>query len=150
MAPIALTIAGSDSGGGAGIQADLKAMSALGVYGASVITAVTAQNNERVYSINPIDTKILKDQLEALLAQYDFAAVKIGLLVSRELAYQVYLILAEAQLSNIVVDPVVQSSSGRMFLEHLQQLSHPGHFFSHRDPFLVRRVSFTELGPAHI
>ena len=78
----ALTIAGSDSGGGAGIQADLKAFSALGVFGMSVITAVTAQNTVEVRSVQNIETSMIKDQIEAVFDDIRVDAVKIGMLSS--------------------------------------------------------------------
>ena len=78
MAHIALTIAGSDSGGGAGIQADLKAMSALGVYGASVITAITAQNTQAVTAVHGVPLDVIAAQIDAVLSDLDVRAVKIG------------------------------------------------------------------------
>ncbi len=78
--PIALTIAGSDSGGGAGIQADLKAFSALSVYGASVITAVTAQNTCEVRAIHPVPPEVIAAQIDAVFDDLRVDAVKIGML----------------------------------------------------------------------
>ena len=80
MSEIVLTIAGSDSGGGAGIQADLKTFSALGVYGASVITAVTAQNTRSVTAVHPIPVDVIAQQIEAVLSDLDVKAIKIGML----------------------------------------------------------------------
>jgi len=113
-----LSISGSDPSGQAGVQADLEAIKDLGHRAFSVVTAVTAQNDERVYSINPVDTRVLNDQLRALLAQFEFDAVKVGLLATNELAYQVYRVLKEHELPNIVVDPVIRSSSGTVMLEN--------------------------------
>jgi hydroxymethylpyrimidine/phosphomethylpyrimidine kinase len=112
-----LTIAGSDPTGQAGIQADLETIRDLGHRGFSVITAVTAQNNQRVLSIGPVETRILKDQLQALFAEYEFAAIKIGLLSSQQLAYQIYRILNQKQLKNIVIDPVLKASCGSILVE---------------------------------
>lgn len=85
MANIALAIAGSDSGGGAGIQADLKAMSALGVYGASVVTAVTAQNTRAVTAVHAIPPEVVTAQIDAVLADLDVRAIKIGMLATPEI-----------------------------------------------------------------
>ena len=80
MTPIAVTIAGSDSGGGAGIQADLKTFSALGVYGASVITALTAQNTKGVTGIHDVPPDFIAAQIDAVFSDLDVSAVKIGML----------------------------------------------------------------------
>ena len=113
-----LSISGSDPSGQAGVQADLEAIRDLGHRAFSVVTAVTAQNDERVYSVNPVDTRVFNDQLRALLAQFEFDAVKVGLLATNELAYQVYRVLKEHKLQNIVVDPVICSTSGTVMLEN--------------------------------
>src|SRR5580704_12310362 len=81
-APIALTIAGSDSGAGAGVQADLKTFSALGVYGTTVITALTAQNTKGVFGIHEVPTDFITAQIVAVFSDFDVAAVKIGMLGS--------------------------------------------------------------------
>ncbi|MEX0284109.1 MAG: bifunctional hydroxymethylpyrimidine kinase/phosphomethylpyrimidine kinase [Paracoccaceae bacterium] len=115
MACIALTIAGSDSGGGAGIQADLKAMSALGVYGASVITAVTAQNTQAVTAVHGIPLDVISAQIDAVLSDLDVRAVKIGMLASPEIIHTV----AEALRGfsgPIVLDPVMIAKSGDALL----------------------------------
>src|SRR6266480_5158677 len=83
--PVALTIAGSDSGGGAGIQADLKTFASLGVHGASAITCVTAQNHNGVRAIQACDAKIVRQQIEAVLEEMPPAAVKTGMLFSSEI-----------------------------------------------------------------
>ena len=80
-----LTIAGSDSCGGAGIQADLKAMSAQGVYGMSVITAITAQNSMGVFAVQEVDLNIIKKQIEVLYEDIEISSVKIGMLSSSEI-----------------------------------------------------------------
>src|ERR1700680_4893226 len=84
--PIALTIAGSDSSGGAGVQADLKTFAALGVYGASVITALTAQNTEAVRAIELATPDMVAAQIDAVMEDFSVAAIKIGMLGSAEIA----------------------------------------------------------------
>ncbi|RVQ07546.1 bifunctional hydroxymethylpyrimidine kinase/phosphomethylpyrimidine kinase, partial [Sinorhizobium meliloti] len=84
MTAIALSIAGSDSGGGAGIQADLKTFSALGVYGASVITAITAQNTRGVTAVEDVSAEIVSAQMDAVFSDLDVKAVKIGMVSRRE------------------------------------------------------------------
>ena len=116
--PVALTIAGSDSGGGAGIQADLTTFAALGVHGTSAITALTAQNTrtvERVF-VTPID--MLEAQLRAVTDDLAVAAVKTGMLATTETMHLVASWAASGRLPNLVVDPVLVSSAGaRLFAE---------------------------------
>jgi len=112
--PVALTIAGSDSGGGAGIQADLKTFAALGVHGASVITAVTAQNPRRVLGVQPCQPEIVRKQLEAVFSEMKPAAVKTGMLYSAEIVSAVANFFSRRQL---IVDPVLVSSSGAPLLK---------------------------------
>lgn len=112
---IALTIAGSDSGGGAGIQADLKAFSALGVYGASVITAVTAQNTRTVTHIHDIPLDVVEGQIAAVLGDLDVAAIKIGMLSSPEIVAAVAAAL-EGYAGPLVLDPVIVAKSGAKLL----------------------------------
>jgi hydroxymethylpyrimidine kinase/phosphomethylpyrimidine kinase len=115
-APIAWTIAGSDPGGGAGIQADLKVMSAFGVHGSSVITALTAQNTQGVISSEPVSPAMLRAQLKALETDLPPAVIKTGMLGSAETVK----ILAEFFQSMdvpIVCDPVLQSTSGSDLLD---------------------------------
>lgn len=115
--PIALTIAGSDSGGGAGIQADLKAFSANGAYGASVVTAVTAQNTTSLSHVHAIPIDIVKAQITAVLDDLDVRAIKIGMLFSSELIFAVAEALKDYK-GNIVLDPVMISKSGNALLQH--------------------------------
>lgn len=117
--PIALTIAGSDSGGGAGIQADLKTFAALGVHGASVVTALTAQNTLGVRAIHCAPSQIVAAQIEAVLEDFAVAAIKIGMLGSAEIASVVAERLASQATRRvsgravfIVYDPVMIASSG--------------------------------------
>ncbi len=114
--PIALTIAGSDSGGGAGIQADLKAMSALGVYGASVITAVTAQNTRAVTAVEGISPGVIAAQIDAVLGDLDVSAIKIGMLATPGIIETVAKAL-EAYEGPIVLDPVMVAKSGDALLQ---------------------------------
>jgi hydroxymethylpyrimidine/phosphomethylpyrimidine kinase len=112
---VVLTIAGSDSGGGAGIQADLKTFAALGAYGVSVITAVTAQNTLGVTAIHPIPVDVVAAQLDAVLDDLPVAAVKVGMIGDPAVAE---LILSRAErLPNLVVDPVLVATSGARLAE---------------------------------
>ena len=113
--PVALTIAGSDSGGGAGIQADLKAMASFGVYGTSVITAVTAQNTIAVTAVQDILPEVVADQIAAVISDFDVKSIKIGMLSSSLLISTVAHALAEF-CGTIVLDPVMVSKSGDALL----------------------------------
>src|SRR5574338_386587 len=113
----ALTIAGSDSGGGAGIQADIKAMSANGVYAMSVLTAVTAQNTEEVTEIFELPVSIIAAQLDAAFDDFDVSAVKTGMLASSDIVHVVVAMLRTQAQPNLVVDPVMVSKSGRPLLK---------------------------------
>ena len=112
-----LTIAGSDSGGGAGIQADLKAMSANGVYGMSAITAITAQNTEEVTDVFELPILIIAAQIDAVFDDFDVAAVKTGMLSSAEIVSVVAKLLKPQNVTNLVVDPVMISKSGHSLLK---------------------------------
>jgi hydroxymethylpyrimidine kinase/phosphomethylpyrimidine kinase len=114
--PSALTIAGSDSGGGAGIQADLKTFAALGVHGTSVITCVTAQNPRKVLGVQPCSARIVQEQLEAVFSELRPAAVKSGMLYSAELIKTVSRFLRPLR-PKLVVDPVMVSTSGSRLLK---------------------------------
>ena len=111
-----LTIAGSDSGGGAGIQADLKTISANGCYGMTVITALTAQNTVGVTAIHPVPVHFVKQQMEAVLTDIGTDAVKIGMLFSPELIKCVADQLGSSKIKNIVLDPVMVATSGDKLL----------------------------------
>lgn len=108
----ALTIAGSDSGGGAGIQADIKTFSALGIYGTSVITAVTAQNTLGVTAVQDITPDIVQKQLDAVLSDIGADAIKIGMVSNSACIYVIADALKWYKCSNIVVDPVLLSTTG--------------------------------------
>ncbi|MBS3939836.1 MAG: bifunctional hydroxymethylpyrimidine kinase/phosphomethylpyrimidine kinase [Actinobacteria bacterium] len=114
---VALTIAGSDSGGGAGIQADLRAFGQFGVFGASVITAVTAQNTVGVTDVHVIPAATVTAQIDAVLGDLPVAAVKTGMLATAELVELVAARAAAGELSNLVVDPVLVSATGHRLLE---------------------------------
>ena len=114
---VALTIAGSDSGGGAGIQADLRAFGQFGVFGASVITAVTAQNTVGVTDVHVIPAATVTAQIDAVLDDLPVAAVKTGMLATAELVELVAARAAAGELPNLVVDPVLVSATGHRLLE---------------------------------
>jgi hydroxymethylpyrimidine/phosphomethylpyrimidine kinase len=111
-----LTIAGSDSGGGAGIQADLKTFTVLGTYGASVITALTAQNTLGVQGILPVDAAFVEQQLNAVLDDIGADAVKTGMLMNAEIVKVVAANLERRGMLNLVVDPVMVAKSGDRLL----------------------------------
>jgi len=115
--PIALTIAGSDSSGGAGIEADLKTFSALGVYGASVITALTAQNTKGVFAIHEVPGDFVAAQINAVFADLEIAAVKLGMLAHAAAIDVVAAALDRYRPANVVLDPVMVASSGERLLQ---------------------------------
>ncbi len=114
--PIALTIAGSDSSGGAGIEADLKTFSALGVYGACAVTAVTAQNTKGVFAIHDVPADVIAAQIDAVFADLDVGAVKIGMLATEPAIDAVAAALDRYRPRNVVLDPVMIASSGERLL----------------------------------
>ena len=115
-APTALTIAGSDSGGGAGIQADLKTFAALGVYGTSAVTAITAQNTERVSEVFELPPELVAAQIDAVISDIGADAVKIGMLSSAAIIEIVAAKVREHDLRPLVVDPVMVAKSGDRLL----------------------------------
>ena len=117
MQPVALTIAGSDPSGGAGIQADLKTFAAFGVYGCSVITAITAQNTQQVTGIEPVSAEMVRKQLEAVLSDIRPDVVKTGMLANADVIRAVASSLGAAQRIPLVVDPVMLSKSGDALLD---------------------------------
>ncbi len=112
-----LTIAGSDSGGGAGIQADIKSISANGVFAMSVVTAVTAQNTEEVTDVFELPTSIIAAQIDVVFDDFDVAAVKTGMLSSTAIVETVAKLLRPQNVTNFVVDPVMISKTGRALLK---------------------------------
>jgi hydroxymethylpyrimidine/phosphomethylpyrimidine kinase len=119
--PIALTIAGSDSGGGAGVQADLKTFAAFGVHGTSAIACLTAQNPKRVLGVEPCSPKMLRQQIEAIFEELPPAAVKTGMLFSAENISVVAKFFGHLPASilhpRLIVDPVMVSTSGARLLQ---------------------------------
>lgn len=115
--PVAMTIAGSDSGGGAGLQADLRAFAALGTFGTSIVTAVTAQNTAAVTDVHVLPVASIAAQLDAVLSDLPVAAVKTGMLATTEVVAFVAEQAGRGRLPNLVVDPVLVSASGHRLLE---------------------------------
>ena len=116
MTPIALTIAGSDPSGGAGIQADLKTFAALGVYGASAITALTAQNTQGVSGIHVVPAAFIAAQFDAVFADLDIGAVKIGMVAERAAIEAIAAGLERWRPKHVVLDPVMVATSGDRLL----------------------------------
>ncbi len=116
--PVALTVAGSDSGGGAGIQADLKTFHAFGVFGTSAVTAVTAQNTLGVWAVHPVPPDVVRAQIDAVFDDLRPRAMKSGMLGSAPLVEAVAEALARQAPLPYVLDPVMVASSGDRLLEH--------------------------------
>ena len=114
--PVALTIAGSDSGGGAGIQADLKTFAALGVHGTSAITAITAQNTMTVTDIFELPIEMITAQIEAVVSDLEVRAAKTGMLASSKIIDAVALAITKHRITNLVVDPVMIAKGGARLL----------------------------------
>jgi hydroxymethylpyrimidine/phosphomethylpyrimidine kinase len=115
--PKSLTIAGSDSGGGAGIQADLKTFSALGVHGSCVITAITAQNSKGVTAVHNVPVEIIEAQIDAIMSDIGTNSVKIGMLSNSEIIRAVSKKIREYGISDIILDPVIFAASGSKLLQ---------------------------------
>lgn len=116
--PRVLSIAGSDSGGGAGIQADLKTFSALGCFGMTAITAITAQNTCGVRAIHGISPEMLRDQIDAVMEDLGAHAVKIGMLHSPDIVRAVAEAIQRHDLQNVVFDPVMVATSGAVLIDN--------------------------------
>ena len=114
--PTVMTIAGSDSGGGAGIQADLKTFSALGVYGTSTLTAITAQNTVGVTAVHEVPTDVISAQIDAVITDIGADAVKTGMLSSSAIVETVAEAIRRHGITNLVVDPVMVAKSGDRLL----------------------------------
>lgn len=117
MIPVALTIAGSDSGGGAGIQADLKTFQAFGAFGVSAITAITAQDTRGVHGVHPVPLGMVRQQIEVVTADLAPAAVKTGMLATAELVGGIAAAIQELRLPHYVLDPVMVATSGDRLLD---------------------------------
>ncbi|MPY91537.1 MAG: bifunctional hydroxymethylpyrimidine kinase/phosphomethylpyrimidine kinase [Acidimicrobiia bacterium] len=115
--PVALTVAGSDSGGGAGVQADLKTFAAFGVFGTSVLTALTAQNTTGVSGVHVVPPSFVVQQAEAVLEDLPVGAVKTGMLATADIVAAVAGLAEGGRLPNLVVDPVMVSSTGDRLLD---------------------------------
>ena len=115
--PVALTIAGSDSSAGAGIQADLKTFSALGVYGLNAVTCVVAETPGRVSKIEAVSAELVREQIEVLLRAFPVAAIKTGLLFSGEIVAEIARLLSEHRSIPLVIDPVMIATSGAALLQ---------------------------------
>src|SRR5215470_19037628 len=115
--PIAVTIAGSDPSGGAGIQADLKTFAAFGLYGASAITAVTVQSTRGVEAVAPLSADLVTAQIEAVAGDLPIRATKIGMLATAAIVEAVAAAIEELDLPLVVVDPVLVSTSGERLLD---------------------------------
>jgi hydroxymethylpyrimidine/phosphomethylpyrimidine kinase len=116
--PRVLSIAGSDSGGGAGIQADLKTFSALGCFGMTAITALTAQNTCGVRAIHGVPPQMLRDQIDAVIEDIGVDAVKIGMLHSPDIVQTVAEAIDRHAMQNVVFDPVMVATSGAMLIDN--------------------------------
>jgi len=116
--PVALTIAGSDSGGGAGIQADLKTFAAFGVHGTSAITAITAQNTRTVSAIHEVPVRMIRAQIDSVVEDIGVQAAKTGMLASAEIIEAVAAAIQEHGIRNLVVDPVMVAKGGARLLHN--------------------------------
>ena len=118
MEPItALSIAGSDSGGGAGIQADLRTFSAFSVHGTTAITALTAQNTQGVQGVSPVSTEFILQQINSVLSDFEVKATKTGMLASPKIVEAVGELARNGAFNNLVVDPVLVSTSGHALMQ---------------------------------
>jgi hydroxymethylpyrimidine/phosphomethylpyrimidine kinase len=128
---VAMTIAGSDSGGGAGVQADLRTFTSYGVFGTCAITALTAQNTTAVLGVLPVPADFVVQQVEAVLADLAVRAVKTGMLATAEAVRAVARLAADGRLPDLVVDPVMVSSSGSRLLEEAAERAYVDDLLPH-------------------
>jgi hydroxymethylpyrimidine/phosphomethylpyrimidine kinase len=117
MTAVALTVAGSDSGGGAGVQADLKTFRALGVFGTSAITCITAQNPDRVSAVQAVSARLVVEQMERVFEAFHIGAAKTGMLYDAGIVRAVAREFRRRRFRNLVVDPVMVASSGALLLK---------------------------------
>ncbi len=117
MIPRVMTVAGSDSGGGAGIQADIKTLTSLNVFATSVIVALTAQNSHEVTGILPVSEEFVGKQMDAILSDMGTDSAKTGMLFSSEIIHTVYKKFVQYDVKNVVIDPVMISKSGAILLK---------------------------------
>jgi hydroxymethylpyrimidine/phosphomethylpyrimidine kinase len=115
--PVALTIAGSDSGGGAGIEADLKTFEAHDVWGTAAVTAVTAQNTVGVQAVHPVPARVVRAQIESVASDLGLTAAKTGMLANADVVAAVVAAVQDFGITPLVVDPVLVSSTGRHLLD---------------------------------
>jgi len=115
--PVALTVAGSDSGGGAGIQTDLKIFWSLGVFGTSALTCVTAQNPDRISAVQPLDPDLVVEQIDRVFEAFPVGGAKTGMLYNAGIIEAVTVAFARRRFRNLVVDPVLVASSGSQLLK---------------------------------
>lgn len=115
--PVAMTVAGSDSGGGAGIQADLKTFHSLGIFGTSAITCLTAQNPSSITAVEAIPAKVVRAQMEQIANYFPLSAIKTGMLFNHEIIDAVAVFLMDHPKIKVVVDPVMVATSGAVLLE---------------------------------
>jgi hydroxymethylpyrimidine/phosphomethylpyrimidine kinase len=130
---VVLTIAGSDSGGGAGIEADLRTFAALGVHGAVALSAVTAQNTTGVFAVLAIEPEMLVAQIEAVTSDLEVSAVKTGMLARPESVRAVATLAATGVLPHLVIDPVLVSSTGHLLMEAGGVVAYRDELFAHAD-----------------
>jgi hydroxymethylpyrimidine/phosphomethylpyrimidine kinase len=126
---IALSIAGSDSGGGAGIQADLLTFAAHGIHGTTAITAITAQNTVAVTSWQALDPAMVRAQIEAVADDMEISALKTGMLANRAIIEEVAAVIAARGLPNLVVDPVMVAKSGDRLIDAAAEAAYLEHLF---------------------
>lgn len=129
--PTALTVAGSDSGGGAGVQADLKTFAAFGVHGTCALTALTAQNTVRVEGVHVAPSAFVDQQIGAVLTDFIVGSVKTGMLATAEIISVVAARAARGELPNLVVDPVMIATSGDRLLEPDAERAYVDELFAH-------------------